>query len=71
VTAGEIVEVRPGERIPLDGEVIEGMASVDESSFTGESIPSAKEIGTKVIGGTLNLDGRLIVRVTKSAVRPS
>ncbi len=65
VTAGEIVEVRPGERIPLDGEVIEGMASVDESSFTGESIPSAKEIGTKVIGGTLNLDGRLIVRVTK------
>lgn len=65
VAAGEIVEVRPGERIPLDGEVMEGMASVDESSFTGESIPSAKEVGAKVIGGTLNLDGRLIVRVTK------
>lgn len=65
VGVGEIVEVRPGERIPLDGKVIEGMASVDESSFTGESIPSAKEVGAKVIGGTLNLDGRLTVRVTK------
>lgn len=65
MTVGEIVEVRPGERIPLDGEIVEGLASVDESSFTGESIPSAKEVGAKVIGGTLNLDGRLTVRVTK------
>ena len=62
---GDMVLVEAGDVIPSDGEVIEGMASVDESSFTGESIPSAKEIGTKVIGGTLNLDGRLIVRVTK------
>ncbi|MGH2397611.1 MAG: heavy metal translocating P-type ATPase, partial [bacterium] len=65
VTVGKIVEVRPGERIPLDGDVIEGIASVDESSFTGESIPSAKSVGATVIGGTLNLDGALKVRVTK------
>lgn len=65
VAAGEILVVRPGERIPLDGEVIEGIASVDESSFTGESVPSAKEVGAKVIGGTLNLDGALQIRVTK------
>lgn len=65
VVIGEVLEVRPGERIPLDGDVIEGMASVDQSSFTGESIPSAKGVGAKVIGGTLNLDGALKVHVTK------
>ena len=65
VAVGEIVVIRPGERIPLDGEVAEGAASVDESSFTGESVPSTKEPGATVIGGTLNLDGFLKVRVTK------
>lgn len=65
VTKGEVVIVRPGERIPLDGEVIDGTASVDESSFTGESVPDTKTTGSKVIGGTLNLDGELKVRVTK------
>jgi len=65
VAVGEIVEVRPGERLPLDGEVVSGQASVDESSFTGESVPATKEAGSKVIGGTLNLDGALQVRVTK------
>ena len=65
VTVGELLVVRPGERIPLDGEVIEGTASVDESSFTGESVPASKELGDKVIGGTMNLDGALQVRVTK------
>ncbi|MBI4605339.1 MAG: heavy metal translocating P-type ATPase, partial [Planctomycetes bacterium] len=65
IAVGEILVVRPGERIPLDGEVIEGTASVDESSFTGESVPVTKELGAKVIGGTLNLDGALKVRVTK------
>lgn len=65
VAVGELVVVRPGERIPLDGEVIEGTASVDESSFTGESVPATKEGGAKVIGGTLNLDGALQIRVTK------
>jgi len=65
VTVGEVLIVRPGERIPLDGEVIEGAASVDESSFTGESVPSTKELGATVIGGTLNLDGALKIRVAK------
>ncbi|MCJ8163271.1 heavy metal translocating P-type ATPase [Pontibacter sp. E15-1] len=62
----EVVEVRPGERISLDGEVIQGIASVDESSFTGESVPVTKEKGSAVIGGTLNLDGALQVRVSKT-----
>lgn len=65
VTVGEVLVVRPGERIPLDGEVVEGSASVDESSFTGESVPATKEVGAAVIGGTLNLDGELKVKVTK------
>ncbi|OJW06439.1 MAG: copper-translocating P-type ATPase [Planctomycetales bacterium 71-10] len=65
VAVGEVVLVRPGERIPLDGEVIEGTASVDESSFTGESVPVTKEAHSKVIGGTLNLDGALQIKVTK------
>lgn len=65
VAVGETVVVRPGERIPLDGEVVDGTASVDESSFTGESIPATKETRSQVIGGTLNLDGSLKVRVTK------
>lgn len=65
VALGEVVAVRPGERIPLDGEVLEGMASVDESSFTGESVPATKGVGAKVIGGTLNLDGALQVKVSK------
>lgn len=65
VSKGETVVIRPGERIALDGEVVKGLASVDESSFTGESVPAAKEPGTHVIGGTLNLDGVLEIRVTK------
>ena len=65
ISKGETVIIKPGERIPLDGEVIQGNASVDESSFTGESVPASKETGSKVIGGTLNLDGSLHIMVTK------
>jgi heavy metal translocating P-type ATPase len=65
IAVGEVMVVRPGEHIPLDGAVIEGAASVDESSFTGESVPATKQEGSQVIGGTLNLDGLLSVRVTK------
>lgn len=65
VSKGETLIVSPGERIPLDGEVVRGLASVDESSFTGESVPAAKEPGSAVIGGTLNLDGSLEILVTK------
>lgn len=65
VMVGETVEVRPGERIPLDGVVVEGTSSVDESSFTGESTPVFKQQETEVIGGTMNLDGALRIEVTK------
>lgn len=65
IAKGETVVVRPGERIPLDGKVTHGEASVDQSSFTGESVPVTKETGDDVIGGTLNLDGELKIHVTK------
>jgi Cu+-exporting ATPase len=66
IVIGETLVVRPGERIPLDGRIIEGIASVDQSSFTGESVAVTKVVGDDVIGGTLNLDGFLQVRVTKA-----
>ena len=59
VMVGEIVVVRPGERIPTDGEVLEGTSSVDESMLTGESMPVEKAPGAKVIGGALNRSGLL------------
>jgi len=65
VLVNEVVEVRPGERIPLDGIVLNGNGSVDEAGFTGESTPANKEVGATVIGGTLNLDGALQIKVTK------
>ena len=65
VAVGEIVLVRPGERIPLDGQLIDGTASVDESSFTGEALPATRTVGQDVIGGSVNLDGALKVRVSK------
>jgi Cu+-exporting ATPase len=65
VRIGDTLLVRPGERVPLDGEVVEGEASLDESSFTGEAVPAVKAPGASVIGGTLDLDGRLVIRVTR------
>lgn len=65
VGVGEVVVVRPGERIPLDGQVIDGAASVDQSSFTGEAMPATKIVGLEVIGGSVNLDGALKIRVSK------
>jgi Cu+-exporting ATPase len=62
--AADRVLVRPGGRIPLDGEVVAGESAVDESLVTGESAPVPKTAGDKVIGGTLNTSGRLEVRVT-------
>lgn len=61
---GDLVLVRPGERIPADGEVTAGASAVDESMLTGESLPVDKEIGDKVYGGTLNQSGSLTFRVT-------
>lgn len=60
------VLIRPGNRVPADGVVTEGRSSVDESMITGEPLPATRSVGDEVIGGTLNLDGRLTVRVTRA-----
>ena len=57
IVAGDIVLVRPGEKIAVDGVVIEGSSSVDESMITGESIPVSKKAGDEVIGATINKTG--------------
>lgn len=62
VHAGDRLRVRPGEKIPVDGTVLEGRSSIDESMLTGEPIPVEKEKGDKVIGATLNGTGSLVVR---------
>ncbi|HVB49450.1 MAG TPA: cation-translocating P-type ATPase [Burkholderiales bacterium] len=67
IAVGELVRVRPGERIPLDGEVTEGVSAVDESMVTGEPLPVTKAPGAAVIGGSLDTDGLLLMRVTKPA----
>lgn len=65
VEVGDIVLVRPGEKIPVDGVVIEGNTSVDESMLTGESIPVEKKISDKVIGASINKNGMIKVRAAK------
>jgi heavy metal translocating P-type ATPase len=65
VNIGDLVRIRPGESIPVDGEVMEGDSGVDESIVTGESIPQEKTAGDEVIGGSMNQTGTLLVRVTK------
>lgn len=65
VTTGDIVFVRPGEKIPVDGEVVEGASYVDESMITGEPVPVSKEVGAEVVGGTINKTGAFSFRVTK------
>lgn len=64
IEAGDIVRVLPGERIPLDGLILEGRSSVDESMLSGEPLPVSRSAGDRVSGGTLNLDGVLILRAT-------
>ena len=61
---GDLVVVRPGERIAVDGEISEGDSHVDESAITGESLPVAKGVGDKVTGGAVNAEGLLVVRAT-------
>jgi Cu+-exporting ATPase len=61
----DILRIKPGERIPLDGVIIDGVSSVDESMITGESIPASKKVGDEVIGGTINREGSFKMDVTK------
>lgn len=66
LAVGDIVWVRPGEKVAVDGEVADGMSTVDESMLTGESLPASKKAGDAVIGGTVNLTGALRFKVTKT-----
>ncbi|MBE6530870.1 MAG: cadmium-translocating P-type ATPase [Ruminococcaceae bacterium] len=63
VSVGEVILVRPGERIPLDGEIIEGATSLDLSALTGESLPADKGVGEAVVSGSVNLSGLIKIRV--------
>ena len=65
VVAGDTLRVRPGERIPVDGIVIEGSSSVDESMVSGEPIPAEKSIGSRVTGGTVNATGSFLMRAER------
>jgi Cu+-exporting ATPase len=65
VVAGDLVRVRPGERVAVDGEVVEGASSVDESMLTGESLPVGKEPGSRVVGGSVNRTGSFTFRATR------
>lgn len=66
LSVGDLVEVRPGGRIPVDGIIVEGETSVDESSVTGESIPKRKHDGDNLFAGSINTDGLIRVRVEKT-----
>lgn len=65
IAVGELLRVRPGEKVPVDGVLTEGRVSVDESMVTGESMPVTKEVGSKVIGGTINASGSFIMKAEK------
>ncbi len=65
ITVGDSLRVRPGEKIPVDGEILDGRVSVDESMVTGESMPVTKEVGDRVVAGALNKTGSFIMRADK------
>lgn len=64
VRPGELLLVRPGERVAVDGEIVRGASALDESVITGESMPVEREVGQQVVAGSLNVSGRLVVRAT-------
>ena len=65
VVVGDLVRIRPGERVPVDGEIVEGASAVDESMLTGESLPVEKAPGAPVVGGSVNRTGSFVFRATR------
>jgi len=65
VSKGDLVRIRPGEKIPIDGKIVDGSSTIDQSLVTGESIPVERKIGDEVIGGSVNITGALKVEVTR------
>ena len=65
VIVGDRLRLRPGERVPVDGDILEGRSAIDESMVTGESMPVTKSIGEKVVGGTMNLSGGFVMHAGK------
>jgi len=65
IQLGDIIILKPGDKVPVDGEIIEGGTAIDESLVTGESIPTAKNIGDQVIGGSINITGSVKFKATK------
>ncbi|MDO4535953.1 MAG: heavy metal translocating P-type ATPase [Clostridium perfringens] len=66
VNIGDIIVIKPGEKVPLDGVVLEGKSMLDTSALTGESVPRSASVGDEILGGTINKNGLLTVKVTKS-----
>ncbi len=71
VKLGDVLQVKAGEAIPVDGTIIEGISSVDQSSMTGESVPVEKKVGDAVMSGTINLNGVLLIQAIKTAENSS
>ncbi len=65
ISIGNLLRVRPGEKVPVDGVIAEGRSTLDESMVTGESMPISKDVGAKVIGGTINASGSFVMRAEK------
>jgi Cu+-exporting ATPase len=68
VRVGDICRVRPGEKVPVDGAVVEGRSAVDESMVTGEPIPTEKEPGSRVTGGTINTTGTFLIKAERVGI---
>jgi P-type Cu+ transporter len=65
ISVGDLLRVRPGEKVPVDGAITEGHSTLNESMVTGESMPVSKDLGAKVIGGTLNTSGGFIMQAER------
>ena len=65
IALGDLIRVRPGEKIPVDGEIVEGRSAIDEAMITGEAMPAAKSLGDKVTGGTVNKTGSFVFRAER------